>query len=115
MTDYCNCTCHNRLQKQPERTRYFGSPLATVVDEGGVPVFVRKCVELIEKEGIKTEGIYRVPGKKEHVLLLQDKFEDGKKLRIYRILGLSIFSRDILYFANFADCGAINSQNGQRA
>ena len=59
--------------------------MASVADEGGVPVFVRKCVEFVEREGLKAEGIYRVPGKKEHVLLLQDKFEEGKYYRqMYR-------------------------------
>ncbi len=49
-----------------------------MVDEGGVPVFVRKCVEFVEREGLRSEGIYRVPGKKENVLLLQDKFEESE-------------------------------------
>ena len=66
--------------KQPERSRYFGSPLEKVADEGGVPVFVRKCVEFVEREGLTSEGIYRVPGKKENVLLLQDRFEEDQTL-----------------------------------
>ena len=49
-------------------------------DEGGVPVFVRKCVEFVEREGLQAVGLYRVPGKKENVLLLQDKFEEGTLL-----------------------------------
>ncbi len=49
-----------------------------MVDEEGVPVFVRKCVEFVEREGLRSEGIYRVPGKKDNVLLLQDKYEESE-------------------------------------
>ncbi len=60
-----------------ERRRYFGSPLESVIGEDGVPVFVKKCVELIESGGLKAEGIYRVSGKKEDCLALQEKFDEG--------------------------------------
>ena len=60
-----------------ERTRYFGSPLDTVVESDGVPVFVKKCVQIIEERGLKAEGIYRVSGKKEDCLTLQERFDEG--------------------------------------
>lgn len=45
-----------------------------------VPLFLEKCVEFIEKEGLDSEGIYRVPGNRAHVDLLYQKLEDGKLL-----------------------------------
>ncbi|KPJ21683.1 Rho GTPase-activating protein 190 [Papilio machaon] len=33
----------------------------------GVPLFVEKCVEFIEREGLASEGLYRVPGNRAHV------------------------------------------------
>lgn len=64
-------------QKPVERARYFGSPLANVVENDGVPVFIHKCVAMIEGTGIKMVGLYRVSGKKEDCLTLQDKFDQG--------------------------------------
>jgi len=32
-----------------------------------VPAFVRACVEYIEQEGLRAEGLYRVPGNRAHV------------------------------------------------
>ena len=61
-----------------ERHRYFGSPLEAVVDDDGVPIFVKKCVQIVEEKGLTLEGIYRVSGKKEDCLELQDKFDLGK-------------------------------------
>ncbi|XP_003368661.1 Rho GTPase-activating protein 5, partial [Trichinella spiralis] len=31
-------------------------------ENNGVPLFVQKCVEFIEAEGLSSEGVYRVPG-----------------------------------------------------
>ena len=39
-------------------------------------------MDFVEGMGLKVEGIYRVPGKKENCLLLQDKFEEGNKTRM---------------------------------
>ena len=43
-----------------------------------MPVFVKKCTQIIEEKGLKMEGIYRVSGKKEDCLTLQEKFDQGK-------------------------------------
>ncbi|CAH0764837.1 unnamed protein product [Diatraea saccharalis] len=40
----------------------------------GVPLFVEKCVEFIEREGLASEGLYRVPGNRAHVDMLYSKF-----------------------------------------
>lgn len=42
-----------------------------------LPVFLEKCVQFIEKEGLDSEGIYRVPGNRAHVDLLYQKFVEG--------------------------------------
>ena len=44
----------------------------------GVPLFVRKCVEMIEGRGMTTVGLYRVSGKKEDILALQDKYDQSQ-------------------------------------
>lgn len=43
-----------------------------------VPLFLEKCVEFIELEGLDSEGIYRVPGNRAHVELLYQKLQEGK-------------------------------------
>ena len=50
-----------------------------MVDEDGVPIFVRKCVQIIEEIGMNSEGIYHIPGKKEHCLAFQEKVDQGTK------------------------------------
>jgi len=47
-------------------------------EQGEIPIFLNKCVEFIEKEGLDSEGIYRVPGSRAHVDMLFQRFEEGK-------------------------------------
>lgn len=47
-------------------------------DEQPIPAYVEQCAQLIEDNGIKQLGIYRVSGKKDDVLELHAKFDDGK-------------------------------------
>lgn len=75
--DRCLAPHSLNIQKPPEKTRYFGSPIGTVVENDGVPLFVRKCVELIESRGMTSVGLYRVSGKKEDCLALQDRYDQG--------------------------------------
>lgn len=46
-------------------------------EDNAVPLFVEKCIQFIEEEGLDSEGIYRVPGNRAHVDLLFQKFEEG--------------------------------------
>lgn len=55
----------------------FGKLMITS-DKDEIPIFLIKCVEFIEKEGLDSEGIYRVPGSRAHVDTLFQRFEDGK-------------------------------------
>ncbi len=48
-----------------------------MVGDDGVPVFVHKCIHILEEKGINMEGLYRVSGKKEDCLTLQEKFDQG--------------------------------------
>ena len=59
------------------RKRYFESPLESIVDQDGIPVFVKVCVSIVEKTGLDSEGLYRVSGKREDIMLLQEKFDQG--------------------------------------
>ena len=45
---------------------------------GDIPLIVRSCVVSIEENGIKMEGIFRVPGPSQTVDDLRRAFEDGK-------------------------------------
>lgn len=42
-----------------------------------VPLFLERCVQFIEKAGLDSEGIYRVPGNRAHVELLYQQFDSG--------------------------------------
>lgn len=48
-----------------------------------IPLFMEKCVEFIEQEGLDSEGIYRVPGNRAHVELLYQKLQEGKRIILY--------------------------------
>ncbi|XP_066603982.1 rho GTPase-activating protein 190 isoform X2 [Prorops nasuta] len=47
-----------------------------------IPLFLEKCVQFIEEEGLDSEGIYRVPGNRAHVELLFQKFEEDDHVDI---------------------------------
>jgi hypothetical protein len=42
-----------------------------------IPLFVEKCVDFIDKQGLDCEGLYRVPGNRVQVDLLFEKFDKG--------------------------------------
>lgn len=42
-----------------------------------VPLFIEKCTQFIEQEGLDMEGIYRVPGNRAHVETLLLKFDES--------------------------------------
>ncbi|XP_052824781.1 rho GTPase-activating protein 190 isoform X24 [Octopus bimaculoides] len=48
----------------------------------GVPLFVERCVEFIDEEGMTAEGIYRVPGNRAQVELLLNKFQEDTSVDI---------------------------------
>uniref|UniRef100_A0A182TUR0 Rho-GAP domain-containing protein n=3 Tax=gambiae species complex TaxID=44542 RepID=A0A182TUR0_9DIPT len=50
-----------------------------------VPLFVEKCVKFIEQEGLDSEGIYRVPGNRTHVDLLNQKFAEESDVDIEKL------------------------------
>ncbi|XP_074603489.1 rho GTPase-activating protein 190 isoform X4 [Brevipalpus obovatus] len=47
-----------------------------------IPLFVEKCVQFIEEEGMESEGIYRVPGNRAQVVLLFNRFEEDPTFSI---------------------------------
>lgn len=52
--------------------RLFGLPLESLdVDEEAVPLFVTKCIQMIEKYGVNSEGIYRLSPNKNSLEELQ--------------------------------------------
>ncbi|XP_076668490.1 rho GTPase-activating protein 190 isoform X2 [Andrena cerasifolii] len=50
-----------------------------------IPLFLEKCVQFIEDEGLDSEGIYRVPGNRAHVELLFQKFEEDGNVDIHAL------------------------------
>ena len=46
-------------------------------DDNPVPLFVEKCIQFIEKEGLGIEGLYRVPGNRTQVEMLIEKYLEG--------------------------------------
>ncbi|XP_023032667.1 rho GTPase-activating protein 190 isoform X7 [Drosophila willistoni] len=54
----------------------FGKLMICSEKDDNIPIFLIKCVEFIEKEGLDSEGIYRVPGSRAHVDMLFQRFEE---------------------------------------
>lgn len=54
-----------------------GMPDFIQSEKNMIPLFLEKCVEFIEQEGLDSEGIYRVPGNRAHVDLLYQKLQEG--------------------------------------
>ena len=50
--------------------------------EDPIPLFLRKAITFIEREGLDAEGLYRVPGNRAHVDLLFQKFDEDPKVDI---------------------------------
>lgn len=50
-----------------------------------IPLFLEKCVEFIELEGLDSEGIYRVPGNRAHVDLLYQRFGEDANIDIEQL------------------------------
>jgi hypothetical protein len=68
-------------KKKTQRKRYFGMPLASIIDEeeDGVPALVKDCILMVERDGMEVEGIYRVPGRKEDIIKFQEKYDRSKR------------------------------------
>lgn len=66
----------NSVQGQPAMEDFRAS------DEDPIPVFLSICINFIEKEGLLTEGLYRVPGNRAHVDLLFQKFDEDQNVDI---------------------------------
>jgi len=71
----------NSVQGQPSMEDFRAS------DDDPIPVFLSRCIDFIETEGVVTEGLYRVPGNRAHVDLIFQKFDEDP--------GFSIHSLDI--------------------
>lgn len=54
-----------------------------------IPLFLEKCVEFIEQEGLDSEGIYRVPGNRAHVDLLYQKLQEGEWFFLFAHISLN--------------------------
>ena len=76
---------HSPRRKGPQKSKqtapkksYFGSELADITTESNpLPLFLVRCVELVEKDGLDVEGIYRLSGKQDDVVEVHCKFDQG--------------------------------------
>ena len=66
----------NSVQVQPTLDDFRASA------EDPIPLFLRKAITFIEKEGLDAEGLYRVPGNRAHVDLLFQNFDEDPKVDI---------------------------------
>lgn len=81
-----------KRQKEEERLRRQEKKLASkkskpgdplvAIDDDGLPLFIRRCIEFIECEGLDAEGIYRVPGNRAHVDTFVQKFKENPEMSI---------------------------------
>ena len=76
-----------KVKGRPGLMSQNSTPWGTVEDQRQsedqlVPLFVEKCVEFIEAEGLSVEGLYRVPGNRAQVEMLIDKYVEGEQILI---------------------------------
>eukprot|EP01028_Stygiella_incarcerata_P002491 TRINITY_DN1468_c1_g2_i3.p1 TRINITY_DN1468_c1_g2~~TRINITY_DN1468_c1_g2_i3.p1 ORF type:complete len:855 (-),score=237.84 TRINITY_DN1468_c1_g2_i3:167-2731(-) len=79
--------CRKRSSKSPAKSKkrtkegklegqYFGVPLSSLVERsdapGGVPTFIRQCVEYVSSVGRNIEGVYRTCGSQEELNRYQE-------------------------------------------
>ncbi|XP_060566502.1 rho GTPase-activating protein 21-like isoform X4 [Ruditapes philippinarum] len=70
----------DRITPVPESVGMFGSSLDDCTPSPNnefVPLVVDLCTQLVEARGLEMIGVYRIPGNKAAVTLLQDEFNKG--------------------------------------
>lgn len=74
-----------RLRRQEKKLAAKKSKAGDItgnLDDDGIPLFIRRCIEFIEYEGLDAEGIYRVPGNRAHVDAFVQKFKENPDMSI---------------------------------
>lgn len=72
-----------RQEKKLEKSKKSKSSLTSEsVGDDGIPLFIKRCIEFIEQEGLDAEGIYRVPGNRAHVDAFVQKFKENPNMCI---------------------------------
>ncbi|XP_077978032.1 rho GTPase-activating protein 5-like isoform X2 [Glandiceps talaboti] len=81
---------------------YFGCPLEEIVtEEERVPLFLVKCIEYLEAKGLRTEGLYRVPGKNVDSDLILQRFDEDPNVDFNEInVGINAVATALKYFFN---------------
>jgi len=69
----------NSVQGQPSMDDFRAS------DDNPIPVFLSRCIEFIELEGLVTEGLYRVPGNRAHVDLIFQNFDEDQSFDFHSL------------------------------
>lgn len=68
----------SKAAKQPPNAKAAATFASFKQSDNMIPLFLERCVQFIEKAGLDSEGIYRVPGNRAHVELLYHQFDSGK-------------------------------------
>ncbi|KAG9510932.1 Rho GTPase-activating protein 190, partial [Fragariocoptes setiger] len=64
--------------------------LMTLDPTDGIPLFVKRCIEFIEAEGLDAEGLYRVPGNRAHVDMFVQKFESNPLVTMVEMANIPV-------------------------
>ncbi|XP_045168315.2 rho GTPase-activating protein 21-like isoform X3 [Mercenaria mercenaria] len=70
----------DRITPVPESAGMFGSPLEDCTPSPNnefVPLVVDLCIQIVEARGLEMIGVFRIPGNKAAVTLLQEEFNKG--------------------------------------
>ena len=55
-----------------------------------MPALIKACVEIVERDGLDSVGLYRISGKREDILKVQDMYDHGEYPFIHHQLPLKI-------------------------
>lgn len=50
----------------------------SVVGDDGIPSFVKACIKIVERDGLESVGLYRISGKREDILKVQEMYDNGE-------------------------------------
>ena len=79
-TDSAGGTSVERMSLAADGAYKFGSVLDVMANQTGrnVPVIVESCIAAVREDGMKEEGIFRVPGSSLQIDELKEAFESGR-------------------------------------
>ncbi|KAH9260729.1 hypothetical protein BASA81_001196 [Batrachochytrium salamandrivorans] len=80
------------LRKAAAKTAVFGVPLTS-----SCPTLVCDCMAYIRERGMRTEGLFRIPGDTDTVNVLKERYEKGEKSNVLATMRLDIHDVGTLF------------------